>query len=93
MDRDQIQEIVFEAIEQVNFEHGPDEQIPIALDTVLSGKNAVPDSLGLLSILMSVEEALRDAGHSLNLADDAAVEAHPWTTVERLIDYVAGRLA
>lgn len=94
MDKSEVQEIVFEAIERCNLEREFDDpEVPVSLDTVLSGKNAIPNSLGLLNILMSVEEALGIAGHPLNLADDHAVKTHPWRTVESLIDYVTGRLA
>jgi acyl carrier protein len=93
VDSDQLTDIIFEAIARLNTERGPQDQIPMALDTELFGETSMVDSLGLISILSDVEMGCAEHGYDILLADDNAVAKSPWATVESLRDYVLERLA
>jgi acyl carrier protein len=51
------------------------------------------DSLDLINLLTSVEMGLAEIGYDINLADDEAVVAEPWTTVEALREYILRQMA
>lgn len=70
----------------------PDELGP---ETALFGKGGVFDSLGLVSLVLAVEEALRDEhGVSVSLADERAMSQSrsPFRTIGALAEYVNGLL-
>jgi acyl carrier protein len=59
-------------------------------DTALLGENGLLDSLGLVNLLVDVEQALEDeTGAALTISDDRAVSARhsPFRTVGSLADY------
>jgi acyl carrier protein len=93
VDSDQITDLIYEAIDRLNSERGPEDQIPLALDTPLFGVDSLVDSLGLISIISDVELGCSEQGYDILLADDDAVAKVPWATVASLRDYVADLLA
>lgn len=59
----------------------------------LYGREGVLDSLGLVSFIMAVEQAVEDKfGVALTLADEKAMSQRhsPFRTIGALADYVAG---
>ena len=62
MEREQIQKIVFDAIEMVNNLRGDTEQIPVAESTELFGSEGYLDSMGLVGMLLDIEESMQDEG-------------------------------
>jgi acyl carrier protein len=63
--------------------------------TVLYGREGGLDSLGLVSLILDVEEAVNaQTGRGLVLADEKALAQRrsPFRTVESLADYVMARL-
>ena len=71
-------------------------EVPVDLntDTALFGKEGLFDSIGLVSLVVAVEEAIEDqCGVSINLADKRAVsQKHsPFRSIGSLAEY-AGRL-
>jgi acyl carrier protein len=65
-------------------------------DTPLLGRNGVVDSLGLVSVIVSVEQAIADElGLSVSLADERAFsqKSSPFRTVGTLAAYAAEVLA
>jgi D-alanine--poly(phosphoribitol) ligase subunit 2 len=59
-------------------------------DTPLFGRNGVLDSLGLVTLVVAVEQAIEDVlGVSVSLADARALsqKASPYRTVGTLADY------
>jgi hypothetical protein len=94
---DQVEEIILDALEEVNDQRleddGPEaDLLPMDLSLAFIGTDAVVDSLELITILSAVEELLQEDGHDLDLSDDAAVAAVPWTTGEALQAYILNRL-
>lgn len=95
MDRVTILEEIYTALRRANELREPDAQIACAEDTVLFGAAGALDSLGLVSLLMDVEEAISTrSGSPLALADEHAMSQrrNPFRTVGSLADYVLIRL-
>ena len=65
-------------------------------DTRLFGSGGLLDSLGLVSVLMDVEQQLNDqTGYNLTIADERAMsqERSPFRTIGSLTEYVMVLLA
>ena len=65
-------------------------------DTPLLGRNGVVDSLGLVSVIVAVEQAIADElGLNVSLADERAFsqKSSPFRTVGTLASYAAEVLA
>jgi acyl carrier protein len=93
VDPEVILDLIYSGIERLNAERGPEDQIPLELDTELFGENSPVDSLGLISIISDIEVGLSEEGHDISLTDDDAVSAVPWETVGSLHAYLVDRLA
>jgi D-alanine--poly(phosphoribitol) ligase subunit 2 len=71
---------------------GQDAKIPgfLGTETSLFGQEGILDSLGLVTLIVSVEQAIEDAfGLSVTLADEKAMSQRhsPYRTVGTLADY------
>lgn len=89
----QVRELVFAAIDELNEQR--DAPLPKDDDTVLFGRDAQLDSLGLVNLVVAIEEQVADAFDvSLSLADEDALaqESSPFHTVGTLTAYVCSRL-
>ena len=87
----EIHAIIYQALQNVNDERGPDEQIDIGPDTSLFGTDAVLDSLSLVSVIVDVEAAVSEAsGRDVVLTDDRAMsqEVSPFSDVSSLTAYI-----
>lgn len=70
--------------------------LSISGETVLYGPDGHLDSVGLVSFIVALEEAVEeDYGVSLDLTDEKAFsqERSPFRTLGSLADYIAGQLA
>jgi hypothetical protein len=93
--RDQVVQAIYTAIRSANELRGPEDQLPCREDTVLYGPSGGLNSLGLVSLIIEVEEAVNArAGRHLVLADAHAMsqQRNPFRDVRSLADYVTGRL-
>jgi acyl carrier protein len=65
-------------------------QNPVNESTVLFGRMGIFDSLGLVSLIVDVEQKIEDYGISIILGDERAVsQKHsPFRTVQSLADYI-----
>lgn len=64
----------------------------VTVDTPLFGETGLLDSVGLVSLVVAVEQALEDElGLSVGLADERALSqrSSPYRTVSSLADYAA----
>jgi acyl carrier protein len=87
----EIQKIIFHALELINDERPPEEKIKIDLNTQLFGVDAVLDSLSLVSVIVDVETAISEAiGREISLTDDRAMSQaiSPFTAVNTLTAYI-----
>lgn len=86
-----MQAVILQALNNINDERGPDEQLEVGLDTRLFGSDTVLDSLSLVSVIVDVEAAISDAsGRDLSLTDDRAMNqaVSPFSDVNTLTDYI-----
>src|SRR3954452_401644 len=74
IDRSAALSIVIASIEEVFAQTGLDAPATLTEDTVLVGKDAVLDSLGVVSLIVEVEQRVEgEHGASVTLANDKAM--------------------
>lgn len=88
--RETVENVVIEAISTINMARESDDQVEATPDAVLFGEGSPLDSLGLVSLLIEVEEMLRDEGVEISLSDERAMsqKRSPFRSVPALVDYV-----
>jgi acyl carrier protein len=91
MTNDDIQQIIFDAIEMANNARDDDKQIPVSQDTELYGSGGKLDSMGLVAFLVDIEESFQDNDINISLSDERAMyQSHsPFRNVKSLTDYIA----
>ncbi|MEW6428234.1 MAG: hypothetical protein AB1568_09400 [Thermodesulfobacteriota bacterium] len=92
MNNKEIEKIIFAALDLANQSRDEHEQITIASDAQLFGQNGQLDSMGLVALLVDIEEGLQDMGVNITLSDEKAMSmAHsPFRDVPALTAYIAG---
>jgi len=88
---DAVEAVIFRALEAINLEREPDDQVPISGATSLFGVDAALDSLEFVSLITDVETSINlEHGLDISLADDRAMTRplSPYSTVTTLRDYV-----
>ncbi|HET7541719.1 MAG TPA: hypothetical protein VFK05_17715 [Polyangiaceae bacterium] len=88
--------IVYASIQEVFAQTGLDAPAALNEDTVLVGKDAVLDSLGVVSLIVEVEQRVEgEHGASVTLANDKAMSQRnsPFRTVGVLTDHVVAMVA
>ena len=90
MEKNEIQQIVFDAIDLANHAREDNQQIPAAEDTELYGSNGHLDSMGLVAFLIDIEESLLDRDIQVSLSDERAMSQSrsPFKNVQSLTDYI-----
>lgn len=86
---------VTEAIDELNEQLTKEEKLKKSPDTALFGSGGSLDSLGLVSLITTVEQKIEEKfGVSVTLLDDIAglENDNPLSTVSSLSDYVASIL-
>lgn len=89
--QESILAMIYQALNNLNMERDPAEQVPVGIDTALFGGDALLDSLALVSIISDVEMDVSDAvGEAICLTDDRALsqEVSPFTDVRTLCGYI-----
>ena len=92
---DGILQAVFDAVEEVNLQLGDDERIARDVDAVLVGENGQLDSLGLVNLVLAVEEKIEEQfAVPINLTDEAVMErwSDIFQTIGSLRTFLCGRL-
>lgn len=90
--RNSVLSTIFSVIEEINESLEPTEQISKNENTVLFGKDGVLDSIGLVNLIVALEQKIESNwGRSVVLADEKAMsrKTSPFRTVAFLVDYVA----
>ena len=88
---DNIYKSVYKSIDEVNSQMSKDEQLIKSPDTVLYGESSSIDSIGLINIIVTVEQNIEDDFEkSITLADQKAMsqKQSPFKTVESLAKYI-----
>ena len=91
----EIQDLVLRAMQNVNLARKPDAQLEISPVSPLFGPGSPLDSLGLVSLLIDIEEALYDRGHPVTLSDARAMSQtrSPFRNVPALVSYIEESLS
>lgn len=90
MNREQIQQIIFDALEAANQSREGTEQILISPGAPLYGDRGQLDSMSLVALLIDIEEALQDEGFRVSLGDEQAMSQSrsPFRDVPSLIAHI-----
>ncbi|MGJ7919517.1 acyl carrier protein [Neobacillus sp. LXY-4] len=89
--RDKIYNLVLSEIEEFNDIFNKNIPVQFGNDTPLYGKEGVLDSLGLVSLIVMIEQAIEDELNvSLILADEKAMsqKTSPFLNIGLLVDYI-----
>ncbi len=93
--RERVHGLVVAAITELNQQLPPGERAGTEADSPLFGADGPLDSLGLVNLIVGVEEKLSQAyGCAPNLADEALLNAaeNPFRRVASLVDYITTTL-
>ena len=89
--RKKIISIVFQAIDTINKQNEQDELIEKSESTTLYGSDSKLDSLGLINLIVAVEQNIEDEFDvTLTLADERAMcqKNSPFRTIGSLTEYI-----
>ena len=87
-----VLDLIYEAIDEVNQQLQPGRGMAKSPETVLFGKGAQLDSLGLVNLVVATEQRLSETfGVALTLANEKAFsrKQSPFRTVGSLAEYVS----
>jgi len=91
MDEATVTGAILSAIRDYNLQVPADRRIPETAEAPLFGRHGHLDSLGLVNLIVMVEEQFEDVHHvALTLADERAVsqERSPFRNVQSLTAYI-----
>ncbi len=90
MDAREIETVVLDALTNANRARESVDQVVVSPDAVIFGPGSPLDSLGLVALLMDIEDNLRDRGLDVNLSDPRAVSAtrSPFRDVPSLVRFI-----
>jgi acyl carrier protein len=91
MTEKEIEQLIIEALNELNDEFPDDEKIIISSDTILFGKDSQIDSLSLVSLIVSIESKLCSIlDRDLSLTDDRAMtrSESPFLNIQTLKNYI-----
>lgn len=90
MTSEEISSLVLLAVERVNLARRPEARVEISPSAPLFGGGSPLDSLGLVSLLIDIEEALQDRGIPVMLSDAKAMSQSnsPFRSIPALVEYI-----
>ncbi|GAC34822.1 hypothetical protein [Paraglaciecola polaris] len=91
MTHDEIQALILSAIELTNQSREDLEQVPVSPDTALFGAQGHLDSMGLVALLIDIEDMLQDQDIHISLSDERAMSAanSPFKNVASLVAHIS----
>ena len=92
---EKVTQSVFDAIDELNGQFPKEERIDKSIDSALFGGEGTLDSLGLISLVTTVEQKIEeDFGITVTLLDDIDVleDENPFETIKTITDYIASIL-
>jgi acyl carrier protein len=91
---DAIREVVLNAMRNANAARDAASQLVVSAEAPIFGPDSTLDSLGLVGLLLDIEEGLQEIGCEMVLSDERAVsqKRSPFRSVQSLVSYV-GTLA
>jgi acyl carrier protein len=91
-DSDKISQVIYKALDEINQMLPQDQQIKKSPDTVLFGKAGKLDSLGIVNLIVTVEQEIEEAFGAIVMLSSEEVfssEESPLATIGSLICYIA----
>ena len=90
LSRSGIEEIVLGALRNANQSRPAASQLEVSSTAAIFGADSPLDSLGLVALLIDIEEALNDSGLAVTLTDARAMSQtkSPFRAVPPLVDYL-----
>ncbi len=91
MERSEILEVVLDAMRNLNLARPANEQLVVTDTATIFGSGSPLDSLGLVALLLDIEEAFQQRGHAVMLSDERAMSQSrsPFRSVPVLVDYIS----
>ena len=91
----EIETLVLEAVRSVNLVRTAEARLDVSPDAPLFGPGSPLDSLGLVSLLIDIEEALQRCGYDMTLSDARAMSQRhsPFRNVPSLVSYIMESIA
>ena len=89
--RDQIATIIKEAVEELNEQLEPEQQLVFSEDLKLVGKKAVIDSMSFVTLVSIIEDLTFDKlGKSITIVSEKAFsqEKSPFYSIQTLADFI-----
>ena len=86
-----VQKVVYDSIDELNQQLSEDDRLIKSLDTKIFGSNSKLDSLGLVSLIVMVEQNIENEFDvSITIADEKAMsqKRSPFRTIGTLADYI-----
>ena len=89
--RKSIENLIITSVKEINEQLPQEQQLEKSTKTVLFGKDGKLDSLGLVTLLVKIEQNIEDEFDvSLTIADERAMsqKRSPFRTIGTLADYI-----
>ena len=89
---DRLIKTIFQGIHEFNQDLPDEERLKASLDTILFGESGKLDSLGLVNLLLLIEEMVQEEySLAITIADERALsqKRSPFKTIRRLSEYVS----
>jgi acyl carrier protein len=95
METNHITQVVLNALGLANQSRPDNQQIPVSTTTIIFGNEGHLDSMGLVTLLMDIEDALQDDDINISLSDERAMsQVHsPFRDVPSLVIYIQSLLS
>ena len=88
---EKIKQEIFNSIEEINQQLEKEDKLEKSIDTILFGEGGNLDSLGLINLVVAVEQNIEDEFDvTITLADERAMsqERSPFMNVGSLAEYI-----
>jgi D-alanine--poly(phosphoribitol) ligase subunit 2 len=95
IDHKAIKQISFQCIEELNRQLPLEGKLQSSLDTILVGEGGVLDSLGLITFIVSIEEAVEEetGSHMALLKEEFLVDSEgPFRTIGSMVSWIISKL-
>jgi acyl carrier protein len=91
MQRADIEDVVLSALRNTNLARDSQSQLAVSPDAPIFGSDSPLDSLGLVALIIDIEESLGKRGVEVVLADAQAMSQtrSPFRDVRSLVDYLS----
>ena len=91
MEQNAILSIVLSVVEQANLARVSSQRLEVSPTAPLFGPASPLDSLGLVALLIDIEEAFEQAGHPVILSDERALSQtrSPFRDIPALVSYLS----